>query len=81
MLSFENNTYRISHKRYFIPTAEIKDYNVIIVGRNFFEKIVKNDVKNIKILKKSYWSRSYYATGYLQDYPYFKKKKKKKKKK
>ena len=74
LLSFENNAYRISHKRYFIPIAEIKDYNVMIVGRHFCEKIVKNDIKNIKALKKSYWTRSYYTIGYLQDYSYIKKK-------
>ena len=30
MVSFENNAHRESYKNYFLPTMEIKDYNVII---------------------------------------------------
>ena len=42
MLSFEANAHWISHKRYFRPTVEIKDYNVMIDGRNIFDQSVKN---------------------------------------
>ena len=42
MLSFEANAHRISHKRYFRPTVEIKDYSVMIDGRNIFDQPVKN---------------------------------------
>ena len=30
VLSFENNEHRKSYKRYFLPTVEMKDYNVMI---------------------------------------------------
>ena len=35
VLAFENDDHRISNKRYHIPNTEIKDYNVIIDGKNF----------------------------------------------
>ena len=34
VLLFENNKYRTSSKRYFIPTVEIQGYNVMIDQRN-----------------------------------------------
>ena len=35
--SFENEAQRTSYKRYYLPTVEIKDYNVKIDGQNFFD--------------------------------------------
>ena len=32
VLSFESNAHQISHKRYFLSTVEIKDYNVLLDG-------------------------------------------------
>ena len=32
-----------SHKQYYLPTVEMKDYNVIINGINFFDQPIKND--------------------------------------
>ena len=43
VLVFENDTQRKSNKRYQIPNVEIKDYNVMIDGENFFDQPVKND--------------------------------------
>ena len=40
VLAFEQ---RISNKRYYIPNVEIKYYNVMIDGKNFFDQPVKND--------------------------------------
>ena len=42
VLSFENTTDRIVHRKYFLPTVEIKDYNVMIDGQNVFDQQVKN---------------------------------------
>ena len=37
VLLFENNGGRRgSYTRYYLPLVEIKDYNVVIDGRNFF---------------------------------------------
>ena len=36
VLAFENDTQRASAKGYYLPNVEIKDYNVMINGENFF---------------------------------------------
>ena len=36
VLSFENYEHRRGHKRYFLPTVEIKDYNVMTDGKKVF---------------------------------------------
>ena len=43
VLAFENDAQRTSDKRCYIPNVEIKDYNVMIDGKNFFDQPVKND--------------------------------------
>ena len=37
VLAFENDNHRSSTRRYNLPTAEIKDYNIMINGENFFD--------------------------------------------
>ena len=38
VLLFENNGGRRgSYRRYYLPLVEIKDYNVVIDGQNFFD--------------------------------------------
>ena len=32
------------YTRYYLPLVEIKDYNVVIDGRNFFDQSVKNNL-------------------------------------
>ena len=41
VLSFENKVDREVHTGFFLPKVEIKDYNVVINGRNFFDQPVK----------------------------------------
>ena len=43
VLAFENDDQRISNKRYYIPNVEIKDYNVTVDGKKFFDQPVKNN--------------------------------------
>ena len=43
VLAFENDVQRTSKKRYYIPNVEVKDYNLMIDGKNFFGEPVKND--------------------------------------
>ena len=53
---------------------EIKDYNVIIDGRNFFDQPLKNDLKTHDNTRKIATGQvDDYTTGCLLDYPYFKK--------
>ena len=53
---------------------EIKDYNVMIDGRNFFHQPIKNDLKTYDDIRKIATDQGDdYTTGCLLDYPYFKK--------
>ena len=61
LLAFENDDHRISNKRYYIPNVEIKDYNVMIDGKNFFDQPVKNDKVTYENIRKI-------ATGQGDDY-------------
>ena len=74
VLAFENDDQRISSKRYYISNVEIKDYNVMIDGKNFFDQLVKNDkVTYENIIKISADQGDDYTTGCLLDYIYIKK--------
>ena len=74
VLSFENSRVRENCKQDFYPTVEIKDYNVIIDGKDFFDQRVKNDLRTYdKIRKTDLGQGDDYTTGCLLDYPYFKK--------
>ena len=73
VLAFENDAQRISNKRYYIPNVEIKDYNVMIDGKNFFDQPVKNNKVTYKNIRKIATGQGdVYATGCLLDYIYFK---------
>ena len=73
VLSFEDNTVRAAHTEYFLLKVEIKDYNVMINGKNFFDQPVKNDLRTYNIRKIATGQEDDYTTGCLIDYPYFKK--------
>ena len=42
VLSLENEYDRASFNKYYTPTVEIKNYNVVIDGKSFFDVPVKN---------------------------------------
>ena len=72
VLAFENDAQRVSNKRYYIPNVEIKDYNVMIDGKNFFDQPVKNNkvtYENIRQIATAQGND--YAIGWL-NYIYFK---------
>ena len=72
-LSFENDNDRESHKQYYLPTVEIKDYNVMIDERNIFDQPIKNYLKTYDNIRKiSTGQGDDYTTGCLLDYLYFK---------
>ena len=72
-MSFENEDGRTSHLEYYLPKVEIKDYDVKIDGKSFFDQPINNDTKtNENIRKISTGQGNDYTTGYLLDYPYFK---------
>ena len=49
VLVFQNDAQRRSNKRYYLPNVEIKDYSVMIGGKNFFDQPVKNNKVTWKV--------------------------------
>ena len=73
-MSFKDDDGHQSHKQYYLPTVEIKDYNVIVHGRNFFDQPIENDLKTFDNIRKIAIGQSdNYTTGCLLDYLYLKK--------
>ena len=68
-----NRVKRNSHTKYFLPRVDIKDYNVLIDGRNFYDQNISNNFKKCKELRKIMIGRGEdYTTGSLLDYDYWK---------
>ena len=63
----------MSQSTYYLPKVEIKDYNVMTDGRNFFDQPVNNMNKTYENIRKIPTGKGDdYTTGCLLDYPYFK---------
>ena len=72
VLAFENDNHRSSTRRYNLPTVEIKDYNIMINGENFFDQPIKNNKVTYENIRKIATDQGDdYTTGCLLDYPYF----------
>ena len=72
VLAFENDDDRTSSDEYYLPTVEIKDYNIIINGENFFDQPIKNNKATYDNIRKIATGQGDdYITGCLLDYPYF----------
>ena len=69
-LTFENEDYRTSFSKYYLLKVEIKDFNVIIDGKLFFEIPVKNKEEAYDAIIEM--SENNYTTGNLLDYEYLK---------
>ena len=83
VLAYEGGDNRVtadSHRRYFLPRVEIKNYNIEIDGRNFYGQPINNQetndlIKQYDELRKiSTGQGDDYTTGCLLDFAYFKKK-------
>ena len=69
VLAFENDTQRTSAKGYYyLPNVEIKDYNVMINGENFFDQPIKNNKVTYRKIARGQVDD--YTTGCVLDYPY-----------
>ena len=72
VLAFENDNDRTSDEQYYLPIVEIKDYNIMINGENFFDQPIKNNkVTYDNIRKIATGQGDDYTTGCLLDCPYF----------
>ena len=61
VLESENDAQRKVHSGYYLPNVEIKNYNVMINGENFFDQPVKDDKVTYENIRKI-------ATGKGDDY-------------
>ena len=72
VLAFEGDAQRTSHEAYYLPKVEIKDYNIIINGENFFDQPIKNNKVTYENIRKiAAGQGDDYKTGCLLDYSYF----------
>ena len=72
-LSIENNGCRACYTRCYFPLAEIKDYNVMMDGPNFFDQPVKNYLITYDNIRKiASVQGDDHTAGCLLDYFYFK---------
>ena len=72
-MAFESDDNRTAHDSYYLPTVEIKDYNTMINGENFFDQPIKNNKVTYENIRKiATGQRDDYTTGCLLDYPYLK---------
>ena len=78
VLSFERieednvkKNYRDSFSHYYVPKVQIKDFNVLIDGKSFFDLPIKNEEEAYeKIIDMS--NNNNYTTGNLLDFAYYK---------
>ena len=69
-----NRVTRYGHRKYFVPRIDIKDYNVVIDGRNFYDNPISSQIEKYNELRKvTLGIGDDYTTGLLLDYQYFKK--------
>ena len=52
VLAFENYTQRKLHSGYHLPNVEIKNYNSVINGENFFDQPIKNNTVTYENIRK-----------------------------
>ena len=62
-----------SHRKYFLPRMKIKNHNIEIDGRNFYDQSINDLIKQHDGVRKiSTGQGDDYPTGCLLDYVYFK---------
>ena len=62
----------LSYSKYYVPNVQIKDFNVLIDGKRFFDMPIKNVVETYEQIIEM-WRNNDYTTGNLLDYEYFSK--------
>ena len=73
VLAFKNDAQRTSHSGYYLPNVEIKDYNIMINGENFFDQPIKNNKETYENIRKiATGQEDDYTTCCLLNYSYFK---------
>ena len=59
-------------RKYYLPRIDLKKYNVIIDGRNFYDNPIESDIETYREIKKVMIGKGEdYTTGSLLDFNYF----------
>ena len=67
-----NGVQRDSHRKYILPRVNITNYNVLIDGRNFYDRPINDQIKRYDEIRKIATGKGDdYTTGCLLDYQYF----------
>ena len=70
----DNQPTRNGQQKYYLPRIDLRKYNVITDGRNFYDNPIESDIEKYRELKKVMTGKGEdYTTGYLLDYDYFEK--------
>ena len=73
-VSGDNITNENSYKKFFLPRLKIKNYNIEIDGRNFYDQPINDSIKQYDEIRKiSTGQGDDYTTGCLLDFAYFEK--------
>ena len=69
-----NATNENLYRKYFLPRLKIKNYNIEIEGRNFYDQSINDLIKQYDEVRKiSTGQGDDYTTGCLLDFAYFEK--------
>ena len=72
--SGNNNIKENSCRKYFLPTLKIKNYNIEIDGRNFYDQSINDLIKQYNEVRKKWTGQGDdYTTVCLLDFAYFEK--------
>ena len=64
-----NQATRNGQRKYYLPIIDLKKYNVIIDGRNFYDNPIESDTEKYRELKRVMIGKGEnYTTGSLLDY-------------
>ena len=70
----DNQATRNGQRKYYLARIDLKKYNVIIDGRNFYDNPIESDIEKYRELKKVRIGKGEdYTAGSLFYYNYFKK--------
>ena len=65
---------RNGQQKYYLPRIDLKEYNVIIDGQNFYDNPIESDIEKYRELKQVMIGKGEdYTTGSLLDFNYFNK--------
>ena len=68
----KNSIKRFKAKKYYLPKGILRNYNIIINGKDFYEQLINSDIKRDEELKKTTCQGEDYTTECLLNYEYIK---------